>query len=92
MGGPGLVLTKAERVEFFAENDKCVGCGRTERLTIDHIIPRSAGGGDDWSNLQTLCHYCNTQKGTKSDREWRSLWADALPGRPSALAVMEGLR
>ena len=30
----------------------CQYCGRKEgRMTIDHVIPRSQGGGDTWGNL-----------------------------------------
>jgi 5-methylcytosine-specific restriction endonuclease McrA len=40
----------------------CQVCGM-EGNSVDHIVPRSAGGGDhDW-NLQTLCVSCNSAKG-----------------------------
>jgi hypothetical protein len=40
----------------------CQACGM-DGNSVDHIVPRSAGGGDqDW-NLQTLCTSCNSAKG-----------------------------
>lgn len=33
-------------------------------MTKDHIVPRSLGGNDSLSNLQTLCSFCNTLKGS----------------------------
>ena len=46
---------------------KCLGCGeeRKQILDIDHVNPRYMGGKDDIDNLQTLCMYCNSAKGTK---------------------------
>ena len=34
-------------------------------FTIDHIIPQSKGGKSCQSNYQTLCYYCNNEKGDK---------------------------
>lgn len=48
----------------------CVACGSEESLSIDHVLPRALGGSDDMSNLQTLCRWCNTSKGTKTMDEW----------------------
>lgn len=42
----------------------CVACCSTEDLTVDHILPVSAGGTSDLSNLQVLCGMCNAKKGT----------------------------
>ncbi|MEG3991578.1 HNH endonuclease [Microcoleus sp. S28C3] len=49
---------------------KCLSCGRSAPtdgvlLELDHIIPRSKGGSDDMSNLQTLCKKCNIGKSNR---------------------------
>ncbi len=44
---------------------KCQYCGSTKHLTIDHVIPKSKGGGDHWHNLVVACSTCNTKKGDK---------------------------
>jgi hypothetical protein len=33
-----------------------------DSFTIDHIIPASRGGNDDFSNLAFACHNCNNRK------------------------------
>lgn len=45
-----------------AEVGKCIKCGSTEKLTIDHIIPLSKGGSKAQSNWQILCLKCNRAK------------------------------
>lgn len=50
---------------------QCVVCGAQTKLTMDHIVPQSAGGGNEDDNLQTLCRPCNTSKGKKPMAEWR---------------------
>jgi 5-methylcytosine-specific restriction endonuclease McrA len=46
---------------------KCAKCGSSEKLELDHIIPRFAGGTTDRSNAQTLCRTCNRKKFWESD-------------------------
>jgi 5-methylcytosine-specific restriction protein A len=38
-------------------------CGVEEANSVDHIVPRQAGGSDEEWNLQTLCTPCNSTKG-----------------------------
>lgn len=48
------------------DNFKCIKCGRgvndVDCLQVDHINPVTNGGGNDESNLQTLCWECNVGK------------------------------
>jgi len=46
-------------------NFKCVKCGSTENLEIDHLVPFSLGGRTELENLQLLCKKCNLKKGKK---------------------------
>jgi 5-methylcytosine-specific restriction endonuclease McrA len=36
-----------------------------EELTIDHVVPRMAGGKTNWENCVTSCKSCNHAKGSK---------------------------
>lgn len=47
------------------DENKCQYCGSTRHLTIDHVIPKSKGGSEDWTNLVVACSSCNTKKGDK---------------------------
>jgi 5-methylcytosine-specific restriction endonuclease McrA len=47
------------------DNYSCVYCGSKKNLTIDHLIPKSKGGGNSWDNLVTCCSPCNIKKGDK---------------------------
>ena len=68
---PGLRQLLAKR-----QNGKCVYCRNMLKphgkgFTIDHIIPVSAGGTNENSNLQALCRSCNTLKSDHTDDEFR---------------------
>ena len=50
----------------------CNGCKTHfpfRNMTVDHIIPQSQGGSDHYDNLQLLCNYCNSLKGTRTQAE-----------------------
>lgn len=54
---------KLKKEIFTRDNFRCIKCGETSMLTIDHIKPQSEGGTDLPDNLQTLCLTCNAKKG-----------------------------
>jgi hypothetical protein len=67
-----------------AQNWKCCWCGRvcdhirTSRnaltfATIEHVIPKSCGGSNDWNNLAMACSKCNNDRGNDVSEEIRLL-------------------
>ena len=48
---------------------RCVYCGSQRQLTIDHVIPKSKGGQNTWSNMVTCCSKCNCKKGNRTPEE-----------------------
>ncbi len=51
---------------------RCVYCGRGAD-TIDHVVPRSRGGGHSWENCVASCSACNRKKADRLLEEigWR---------------------
>ena len=68
---PRIVQRKISRRALFARDDwRCVYCGTSSgRLTLDHVIPRSRGGGSVWENVVTSCAPCNLRKGNRLPHE-----------------------
>ncbi len=55
---------------FIRDGFKCAYCGSDkEKLTIDHIIPKSRGGETNFENCVSSCRACNNNKGRKTPRE-----------------------
>jgi len=46
-------------------NYRCAMCQKKIKLTIDHIIPISKNGRNDFNNIQPLCLKCNCSKQDK---------------------------
>jgi hypothetical protein len=54
---------------FKRDGFRCAYCDTSKNLTIDHIMPKSRGGGNTWMNLITCCKNCNRIKDNKTPEE-----------------------
>ena len=57
---------------MWRDDYQCQYCAKypvVDKLTIDHVVPRSRGGKNEWLNLVTACKKCNQKKGNKTPRE-----------------------
>lgn len=50
------------------DNATCAYCGGHAN-TVDHVLPRSRGGGNTWQNLVACCRACNNKKGDRTPEE-----------------------
>ena len=53
------------RAVFARDGWECQYCGARTELTVDHVIPRSKGGGSGWDNIVASCAPCNRRKGDR---------------------------
>jgi 5-methylcytosine-specific restriction endonuclease McrA len=52
------------------DGHRCGYCGRGAS-TVDHVLPRSRGGGNTWLNTVAACGGCNQRKGDRTPAEAR---------------------
>ncbi len=62
--GPGWSRTGV----MVRDGRRCGFCGRSAS-TIDHVLPRSRGGGNTWTNTVAACGPCNNRKGNRTPAE-----------------------
>ncbi|HUU53359.1 MAG TPA: HNH endonuclease [Armatimonadota bacterium] len=82
---PTPVLRVSRKSIFARDHYTCQYCGaHSVPLTIDHVVPRERGGGDDWTNLLCCCTKCNNKKGNRMPEE-AGMRMRRLPFRPKYL-------
>ncbi len=72
--GSGPFVALSRRNIYHRDGSMCQYCGKkfpTSELSLDHVIPRSRGGGDSWENLVCACTNCNARKADKTPEEAR---------------------
>lgn len=69
----------------------CQYCGKNSQpMTVDHVIPKSEGGGEEWENLITACLACNNKKGNHTpDQAGMKLLK--RPEKPSPLFFLQAV-
>jgi 5-methylcytosine-specific restriction endonuclease McrA len=87
-----------ERVAFNKKNIlrrdhyTCQYCGRRgDRLTVDHVLPRSRGGDTTWLNVVAACLRCNLRKGNRTLEE-SAMALVRVPAQPQFLFSVQLLR
>lgn len=59
----GIFLRDGHRCQYC--RDEFVG----NKLTLDHVIPKSRGGKNDWGNMVAACFDCNNKKSDRTPDE-----------------------
>jgi 5-methylcytosine-specific restriction endonuclease McrA len=67
---------------------RCMYCGTTRNLTIDHVIPISRSGKNIFENCTTACQPCNNKKGNRIPSEAKMF----LKRQPHAPTISEFIR
>jgi 5-methylcytosine-specific restriction endonuclease McrA len=60
----------SRRGVFLRDEHTCQYCG-VPAENVDHVVPRSRGGGHEWENVVAACRRCNTRKKDRTPSEAR---------------------
>ncbi len=87
---------KLNRRNIYArDHNTCQYCGErypTNELSLDHVVPRSQGGGNTWENLVCACIKCNSKKGgrTPAQAHMKTIRKPAQPKRNPVISMRLG--
>ena len=66
----GIVCNRQNVI--WRDGNRCQYCSKVfpaEKLTVDHVFPKSRGGEKSWTNLVAACKKCNQKKGCRTTKE-----------------------
>jgi len=77
---------------YARDRNRCQYCGKkfqTSELSLDHVVPRSRGGGTTWNNVVCCCVRCNVRKGGRlpSEAGMRLIAEPTKPRRSPAVTL-----
>jgi len=71
---------------IWRDKNQCQYCANyftDDKLTMDHVMPKSRGGDNSWENLVAACKKCNQKKGSRTVKE-SGMMPLRKPFRPKA--------
>lgn len=89
---PGVAVPFSRRNLARRDHYMCQYCGVQpggDRITIDHVVPRSQGGPSNWTNCVVACVACNARKGNRTP-EQAGMRLRARPVRPDWRPLLAG--
>jgi 5-methylcytosine-specific restriction endonuclease McrA len=84
---PKLELRLTRKNIYERDAYTCQYCGKTlstEKLNLDHVIPRSRGGKNTWDNLVCSCITCNRKKKARTPKE-AGMYLHIIPYKPKSI-------
>lgn len=78
------IVRFSRRNVYLRDEHCCQYCGvafHAQELTLDHVVPRVAGGKTSWTNVVAACRPCNRRKGGRTP-EQAGLPLRSQPARP----------
>lgn len=64
-GNGGNITAEEWKSVLNRYGNKCLKCGSTDRIEMDHVVPIALGGINEISNVQPLCRICNARKNNR---------------------------
>lgn len=80
----------SKRNVYRRDGNRCQYCGchlNSKNASIDHVMPRSRGGGHTWNNIVSACKPCNRKKSNRTPDEAR-MPLQKPPIAPTRNAIM----